>query len=610
MARARMVASAALWTWLLPCMSMAACPEQDRPPTPPDLRRLTPQLRDRIDLGADQAGPETAGHKRTDFSGKPVEWAISQAVLTPEQELQEAAKVDNAVRGKVRIIKTPRAAQDLFDKLIATLPAHQRPGEFKWTLTTIEDKDVNAFTVGGGFVYVLQPLLDALLAEPPPRGTSAMAFVLAHEIGHVVLGHCRRGYQLERIEAEFAKDVKREVGSERLGTILQTGINAAGHLVKFTYSRDQEYEADLFALHLCRNAGMDRDHVLDGLRWLVMLEHPKALSDTNYAPAAGTEKGLWTYFLSSHPPTLHRLRRLRMELAGTLTGETSFGLFAGDPNLAKARDGQIAKGQRALILLHGLGGNEKTFLRFRELLPSKEFPAERVLEFRYPNNGSLAHAAAFLKREMGRAVRSPERAVFVAHSAGGLVFRAYAEKLEGRFDRAVFLGTPHLGSDLIAAKFLVDLAKFVDRLPLGIPEGVDQTIREGDGQIGQDLHPDSLFLRWLGDRPQNGARYHSHAGLHLGTRGRVSLEAGFPAARALARSFLDKNIQRPAWVKEAMLARGDALRLTKEITHGDWIVSVESATAVGAGAKTWEKRHHVSLKDDEEIVKWLLDLLK
>jgi hypothetical protein len=287
--------------WILLCVSWPGCggeagsaaSVQDPPPKQPDLRQLTSELRERIDHLADRAQVEADGGGRIDFSGKPVAWAISQVGLEPKQEREEAEKVHQAILERVRTATTPEPAMKLFRKLIEALPKYQTPDEFQWELTTIEDKDVNAFTCGGGFVYVHQPLFDVLLADRS-RSLGALAFVLAHEIGHVALGHCRRGYQRQRIEDELGDDIERNLGGDRkwLGKILRTGINAGGHLVKFLYSRDQEYEADLFALHLCRNAGLEPTHVLDGLRWLAMLQHPRMISEPDFAPADGEGGGL------------------------------------------------------------------------------------------------------------------------------------------------------------------------------------------------------------------------------------------------------------------------------------------------------------------------------
>src|SRR5438270_660363 len=119
-------------------------------------------------------------------------------------------------------------------------------------------------------------MLDALLSDPD-RCPAALAFILAHELGHSALGHCRRGYQLQALQKEIKRGIKLTVPNERLAGLLETSLAPAGRLLTFLYTREQDYNADLFALHLCRNAGIDTDTGLDALRWLVAARHPGVL---------------------------------------------------------------------------------------------------------------------------------------------------------------------------------------------------------------------------------------------------------------------------------------------------------------------------------------------
>ena len=87
------------------------------------------------------------------------------------------------------------------------------------------------------------------------------------------------------------------------------------------------------------------------------------------------------------------------------------------------------------------------------------------------------------------------------------------------------------------------------------------------------------------------------------------MKAGLIPARRAARKLVADRIQTP-WIREAMLARVDAMRLGEGITHGDLAVSSASATAVGSSPKTWQRTHHLSIKVHDEVVKELLALLK
>lgn len=591
--------------------ALLSCAQPTRADDMPDLRRLEQAVRDRIDRVAEHTTLETLEQERVDFAGDLVAWCISQAVLSDAEEAHAAGAVAAAVMEQATVTETPAAAAQLFRRLLAALPAHQSPKEFRWTLTTLAVPEVNAFAVGGGFVFVNRPLLSGLLAEPD-RGPAALAFVLAHEIGHVVLGHCRRGYQRERIERDIRAGLRLRIDHALLGRVLQTAVNPAGRLVKFLYSRGQEFDADLFALHLCRNAGLDLDQTLDAMRWLIALRHPRILTEPEYVPteADGADIGVLAYLTASHPSPLRRLRRLRMEIDGTMPPDGNFGLRAWhEPTGSlKALGGTLARERRAVVLVHGIGGSDDSFAVLRAALVAA-LPTAAVLEFRYLGDGSLAHAAAMLRRELIRLVPDLSRVTFVAHGAGGLVVRAYTEKLAGACAGVLFLGVPHRGCDLRGTRFLVELASFVSALRLGIPDGVSATIREGRGQVERDLHPDSLFLRWLGDGPREEARYHTHAGVFLGRLARHPLQLAVAAAKPAARKLVSERLEID-WIREAVLARIEELRVTAEIAEGDLLVAASSATAISGTAKTWPKTHHLDLKCDEAVVKELVAMLR
>ena len=92
-------------------------------------------------------------------------------------------------------------------------------------------------------------------------------------------------------------------------------------------------------------------------------------------------------------------------------------------------------------------------------------------------------------------------------------------------------------------------------------------------------------------------------------KSRLVLKGAFAAARVQMRWVVADRIK-AKWIRETMLARIDAMRLTEEITHGDLVVATDSATAVGAStARTWPKLHHLALGTDQAVVKEVLALL-
>lgn len=108
-------------------------------------------------------------------------------------------------------------------------------------------KEANAFVNSEGFLVLTEGLLERL------NGRDEIAFVIAHEIAHLIRGHPRNletnPTRLERIRTE----VERGLGTSVVGTGLQLLVNT----VASYYSREREREADTEAVRLMAKAGFD-----------------------------------------------------------------------------------------------------------------------------------------------------------------------------------------------------------------------------------------------------------------------------------------------------------------------------------------------------------------
>jgi hypothetical protein len=260
-----------------------------------------------------------------------------------------------------------------------------------------------------------------------------------------------------------------------------------------------------------------------------------------------------------------------------------------------------------------LGGGES----FAEMLATfRKNPALAdlpLLVFHYPNNGSLACSGEFLAREMARVLAEPAQALFVCHSAGGLVVRYYTERKQGPFQYAVFLGTPHQGSSLRRLKFLMDLSEFGGAaFKIGFPATIAKIIPEGKGEIANDLEPDSLFLRHLGQDAERAKRYHVIYGKVLRGPG------GFLAAITMVNML---NHFRPELIK-LVEDKGGKNRITEhaktairdfmipeEILNGDLVVRVPSARLAGANEDPASGLSHPQLLTDPEMIRRVMKIV-
>jgi predicted Zn-dependent protease len=102
----------------------------------------------------------------------------------------------------------------------------------------------NAFALPGGFIFVSRSILALCQAD-----TDQIAFILAHEMGHVISGHA-----MERIVANSAISAVSHVTPMR--GVLGPWLRRVGvRFLETAYTRDQELDADRLAVRLVGAAG-------------------------------------------------------------------------------------------------------------------------------------------------------------------------------------------------------------------------------------------------------------------------------------------------------------------------------------------------------------------
>jgi beta-barrel assembly-enhancing protease len=143
--------------------------------------------------------------------------------------------------------------------------------------------ELNALALPGGFILVAAPLMK-LCAESDDE----LAFAMAHEMAHVVLRHAR-----DRLLSRGVMAVLNSTAASAGGAVME---RAAKIFINSAYSREQESEADQYAVRLCRRAGFDPSGVVHFFERLLELD-----------PSTDSLAG----YFSSHPPTADRLAHAR-----------------------------------------------------------------------------------------------------------------------------------------------------------------------------------------------------------------------------------------------------------------------------------------------------------
>lgn len=159
----------------------------------------------------------------------------------------------------------------------------------------------NALALPGGIIV----MTDELVAIAP--SDEAVLAVLAHELGHIE----RRHFLRRLISSTITGAVVTLIAGDASGVL--TALPAT--LAELSYARDQEREADLYAVQLLRANGMDPEALAQALEALERAhrdEEERASTKGATEPArAERRRSDWTDYVSTHPATEERIAAIR-----------------------------------------------------------------------------------------------------------------------------------------------------------------------------------------------------------------------------------------------------------------------------------------------------------
>jgi predicted Zn-dependent protease len=174
-----------------------------------------------------------------------------------------------------------------------TAHANVSGGANAFRITTLNSPVMNAFAVPGGYLYVTRQLVGLTDDE------AELAFVIGHEAGHIAANHSKQRQTRGLLSQLGALAVGLVTGSSQIGQL--AGQISQGLFL--SYSRSQEYEADVYGIRYLVAAGYDPTAAAS------MLESLGAATSLETRASGRNDERATPAWARTHPLSADRVRR-------------------------------------------------------------------------------------------------------------------------------------------------------------------------------------------------------------------------------------------------------------------------------------------------------------
>jgi hypothetical protein len=179
---------------------------------------------------------------------------------TPEQDVQLGRQAAAEVRREMPMLNDERTedfVERIGDRLVGEIPAEWEQPAFRYTFDVVNLKEINAFALPGGPMFLHRGMIEAARSEGEVAG------VMAHELSHVILRHgtvqATKGQKFQL--GALAGQVLGAIVGGRTGDVIAQGSQFGLGAYFLKYSREYEREADLLGAQIMARAGYDPRHM-------------------------------------------------------------------------------------------------------------------------------------------------------------------------------------------------------------------------------------------------------------------------------------------------------------------------------------------------------------
>jgi predicted Zn-dependent protease len=169
--------------------------------------------------------------------------------------------------------------------------------ELIYRFAVLDDEEVNASSLPGGYVFVNRGLVEAAKSD------DELAAVIAHEVAHIAARHAVKRYE-SSLGLQIAQLATLAAGQGQAAS----GVGIAAQAAQLAYARQDELEADRLAVKYLVAAGFDPAAMLRFLEQLDELDRERP----RYLPRGVVRP----HYALTHPYVPDRVRAVKESLYG------------------------------------------------------------------------------------------------------------------------------------------------------------------------------------------------------------------------------------------------------------------------------------------------------
>lgn len=213
-----------------------------------------------------------------------------------DREVEQGRKLAQRVKKELALV-ADETLQQRVRTIGARIAAICDRKELVYHFAVIDDKDVNAFSLPGGYIFVDEGLVKKTTSD------DELAAVIAHEVAHVTARHA-----VKRFESGIGLQLLQLASLATRQAQATQGISLASQAARLAYAREDELEADKLGAKYMKAAGFEPKAMLTFLETLDAVNDAK----NQYLPRGFVRP----QYALTHPFVPERIRAVKEAVFG------------------------------------------------------------------------------------------------------------------------------------------------------------------------------------------------------------------------------------------------------------------------------------------------------